>query len=866
MIADFAMRLLAVGWSASRRLPCGEALLCLLAGAGIAHGAGFQEDLEALTAAPHRLAGTAEGRAAADYMEEQLRQIAGGEVFVHEFPMWQTRTVRCELEIGGRTIPLSAIRPNLTVPPTTPEGGLTGPLVYVGQGRLNDYGEGLPESAIVLIDYDTREDWQHAFSLGARAVIFLAEENALAKGPRHVGIPVNIPRFYLAREDLGNVALPAGGAEATVHSEARWELSPGRNVLFHLPGTDPAFAGEGGETIILSAPLDGFGIVPEKSPAARRAANAAALLESARFFSANRPRRDVLFLFSDNHARSFQGARTVYGSLHLTDVQVEEQGRQHLAEQERLSGIRDVLGDVRGGGAVPDHPGARDALLRQARFSRDDFRQRLARERTALRGEEEPSPEAVARIEAGKERLSALNDALRTLSRGRVNEAEPALVREFAQATEVGIAQRLEELELLIRIDRQRAGLREALGGRRLLLHVAYDFSGNHETWGIAVGDSLERIYPFVVPDVNADRPGYYGRLLQALRGAVAGDENGFSSLATGTLRETSAGRELAGTTFLSEGSVAGVFGVYNLSLVTLHDGRPREGQPADTFENLDWQRIRSQAAEASRLLLIAANSAELSQRRVFSSLAVNEYPSWNNGRLSGHVAGLRVTGGLAEDRPAGRSLMAIWPMFPVAPGGTVRQIWSSQEQAIRLPAHEPVMLELIDSNGRFGVEGARRDFFTFMALLGTRFDERGELTAISAEQDVMRELATGRRATRCFLRANTSSGRERDRLSRGPEPVWPVRELRFLSPGGGFGRGSVQDLPGARSGFGGGDSGDDFWRGPRLRRNCRLVRRAGSQRERPMEDQREPARPVANARHPSSRFGRVSSAGVQMA
>ena len=152
-------------------------VLVWLIGAGDAAGE-YVDDLAALTAGSHRLAGTDEGAAAAGYIEGRLRAMPGVEVLPLEIAVQQTVEVdgAATLEVDGRMVEVRAMRPNVVVPPVTPAEGITGPLLYAGRGRLQDYGDRSPAGAVVVLGYDSGEAWELAFGLGARAVVFLGEE------------------------------------------------------------------------------------------------------------------------------------------------------------------------------------------------------------------------------------------------------------------------------------------------------------------------------------------------------------------------------------------------------------------------------------------------------------------------------------------------------------------------------------------------------------------------------------------------------------------------------------------------------------------------------------------------------------------
>jgi hypothetical protein len=123
----------------------------------------FLFDLRRLTAAPHRLAGSPHAYEAAEYITAQLAKL-GLETFFVDMPVWQTETTHARLEVHGREIAVLPLRPNVSAMPLTGPDGIKGPLLYAGKGRPEDYGKRSPEGAIVVLDYDSHDAWQRAFS------------------------------------------------------------------------------------------------------------------------------------------------------------------------------------------------------------------------------------------------------------------------------------------------------------------------------------------------------------------------------------------------------------------------------------------------------------------------------------------------------------------------------------------------------------------------------------------------------------------------------------------------------------------------------------------------------------------------------
>ncbi|MEX2389934.1 MAG: FtsX-like permease family protein [Phycisphaeraceae bacterium] len=795
----------------------------LPAAAGYADEASFRADLDAITQHPHRLSGTEEGRAVADHIERRLQETGLAQVFPLDIPVWQTDVERCELIVAGQRVPLAPIRPNLTVNPVTPAEGLTGPLMYVGAGEIEDYGRRSPDGAIVVLDYDSYENWSVAFALGAQAVIFLDHgDDVTPVQPKHTGIPGNLVRLYAHADDLAaaGVDLTADHDEAIVHSKVTWQERVGRNIIARIPGTDPGFVADRtqDEAMVLAVHYDSFGVVPTRSPGARSAANVAALLEAAETLHADPPRRDVILMFLDNQARYHQGARETYAALQMTGDEHAALTEQHQDEQRFFQEMRRRLSEEKLAFDTSGAEGNRltDALENEANFARIDLvhelrqlrlRAQPLRNELAGLGDEDPEgPAATPEIAALRERLAPMqaqidaqreaslrwDEIRRALHMGRLAEfvanqqayaegrfetdesqgwdqSERLSAREDAQRfvevfedlmerTLRRFDGRLAELAMLVAVDRQRDALRAAVGEPWIVLHVSYDFADGSSVWGPVVGDWTHRVFPHRVPQASADNPGYYGRVLSALRQARDALDQSFA-LDDSLMRDPTLGLSFAPRPFVNSGNVAGIFGIYNLAMMTGHDGRRHDGHPGDTVDVLDWTVLREQAREATALLRQTASGEGISLSRVFSSNHRTKRPGWSSstGRATGDYARLQIVGGLAEDRPATGAVMALWP--GMANSGGMPQHWASMEEAVSMPGFDPVMLEPVDHNGRFRLIVTRHDMHTDLAAVGARFDEQGHVEAISAMENMHQNAGSSMQASLFLGRGYTVTG-----------------------------------------------------------------------------------------------------------
>ncbi len=714
----------------------------------------FEADVKALTKHPHRLAGSAYGREAGDYITGRL-QALGLETITLDLPLFQTRTQACHLEVDGVKLPLLPLRPNLLMSPTTGAAGVSGPVMYAGQGELADYGSRKPTGAIVVLDYDSHNNWERAFALGAKAVVFLGGEEDVSVYRKAVPLPVNLLRFYAPASSRAVLDLKKDFTQGKLVSHVNWERGEGRTITAFLPGTSPKLEGSTlgrSELMVLSATYDSFGEVPEASPGARAAGNTAALLAAAEYFQNNRPARDLLIVFLDNQARYHQGARYFYDALMMKQRDSERVAQRHLAEQVH---VKQMLAGLEAGvETVQDSTLARamrDFMEKQAEFTRADVNQSLLDDRTersrAKRELSKDLPQATRltltdklaaveqRIATTEERVRQWDNMRRYLHEGeRTKTTDPAvfetLMTELTQKVKDRLQRRLDELTTRIDMDEQRQRLMSKVTDRWISLHVGYDLADVGPTWNLALSDWTERAYWGV--NAAGDTPGHYGRVLSAFREA-ARSMPADSGLALDALADTALASRFVPGRFVNSSMVAGTYSIYNLSLMTSFDRRLREGHPADTLDRLNWRHMQKQAHFATLLLERVANQTGISLNRVFTDQSLSKRPTWEGGRPSGDIVGLQVTGSLSEDRPAIDALIAVLPRG----GGALTGDWNFMNTPAQLPGFDPFVIEPIDANGRFSLLSIRKDFFNQAGGLGADFDALGNARAVSTMQTV---------------------------------------------------------------------------------------------------------------------------------
>ncbi len=274
--------------------------------------------VEALCATPHRLAGSAEGRAAGDHIIRRLREagFTDADLLIQPFEMVQLRLDPgdCYFERDGHRVAIEPLRPNGLALPVTPPEGLTAETVYLGDAHWSRF-DGLDvRGKIALIDYDCGERWTHAVHAGAVAVLFVTPPPAPADDPE-ADFPdteggskafyahLDIPRFCVAQADARTHGL-FEGARIRLFSRMAFQRTEGRNIMAFIPG---AAGSPQDEFVVLAGRYDTFGVLPFATRAPDQAANVAGLIEAAIALRATPPARSVAVMFFDNEAQEQAG-------------------------------------------------------------------------------------------------------------------------------------------------------------------------------------------------------------------------------------------------------------------------------------------------------------------------------------------------------------------------------------------------------------------------------------------------------------------------------------------------------------------------------------------------------------------------------
>ena len=272
--------------------------------ATLAHFAGWES----------RVAGYPGADAAARYIRETFREIGLAAIEVHEYDV----SVPVERAPGsirvaatGETAPLHGLWPNLVRTSTLPDGGRMARLIDGGDGSYARLDGKQVEDAVVLMDFNTGDAWLKSAYLGAAGVVFVEPDSTVyLEGERKfLTMPLDLPRYWVPREEgirlRERLAMsPAGEVEVHIEYRMDWERRPAWNILGTIPGTGPQLRDE---AIVLESYYDAMSVVPALAPGAEQAAGITALIELARYFRRNPPKRTLVFLATSAHHLGLRG-------------------------------------------------------------------------------------------------------------------------------------------------------------------------------------------------------------------------------------------------------------------------------------------------------------------------------------------------------------------------------------------------------------------------------------------------------------------------------------------------------------------------------------------------------------------------------
>lgn len=611
----------------------------------------FSDVIDKFSSLGDRSTGTAGNEKAAIYIKEEFERLGFEAMGSYRFSVPIMQHEKSTLALSNRTdaIDIRPIKGNAITPQTVPAPGLSGPMIYVGRGELENFNGQPVENSIVLMELDSGKNWLHAANLGAKALIYV-DRGIFPKlffEEKFELSPLQFPRFWIslnqAREAFGDFENAPGGqvaAEARLISELRWQIAVSENIYCLVPGTDPELSER---LIMVEAFYDSKATVAGLSPGADEAVGIATLLELARFLKEHPPKRSVLLIASNGHAQSLAGMREMIWSISARSKDLRSTKRSFAAQVKKTRKTIRLLKDLNFEPATDgESPDAEDIRMLKAAIDEHlkTESDRVSRQLMRLRLERKDQADTL--------RIQKLADERLLLKRLMWSSDFSALSAEDRQAILEFIPQTIEDQKAILS-DVSRYS-REIDDASRFRSQVkAYDLDAAISLHLSSNGDGFGAfnygwMFPFR-PRIN--RTAIYSTLDEVLRQGAAQIENdlGHTGMFKDSLRPSS--QRSWQSYFLDQpylgGELTALAGIHGLTFVTTHDARVRWGTPHDTPQYVDTAFALKQSAFVCRLIEHLAGAPRLHD---------DVFPRFGYSAVAGRAKFLRH-GELFADQPA---------------------------------------------------------------------------------------------------------------------------------------------------------------------------------------------------------------------
>lgn len=244
---------------------------------------------------------------AINYIEKSFRSNNLTNVQTLFYPLLIPYDRETSIMIDGKNYSAHTLAPNSVHICKTPS--LSGPVVYGGSGTFSDLDDRKIENSIVVLEFNSHDNWINAVSLGAKAIIFLSppETDRYEVEFKKIDIPLYIPRIYIDNITVAEIVKELSFEPVnsiTLHSDIEWVSIEAKNLMGVLPGLDD-------DIIIISSYFDSNSIIPSISPGADEACGIATLLELIHLMREENitPQKTIMFLALSGHNQGAAGAR-----------------------------------------------------------------------------------------------------------------------------------------------------------------------------------------------------------------------------------------------------------------------------------------------------------------------------------------------------------------------------------------------------------------------------------------------------------------------------------------------------------------------------------------------------------------------------
>ena len=582
-------------------------------------------------AARVRTPGTEGYEQTAAYIEKQIAALGDKVEFrKHDFSVMVPVTHSASLDIpAGGQIKVYPFWPAGIRLNATPNEGITGRLVYAGEGKINQIRPKDIDGQIAVVESAASSNWQQLALFGAKAIVVLGGDSVNNADLRthDTVIPFNLPRFFLPDGDFAKkLRQGAITGEVMLRATADWEPKTAHNYYVVIKARPAAAAPNPAD--MLSVPYDAGGLVPDLAYSASQAVQTASGLAIMREFANNPIRRPVVIFFSGADSIQMLGTRQMFMALGdvpptwQRELDTLKETRDRAASQ--LATIRRLLDNPASVDVNRDRPALRrivdiveaDTVLDQDQLFRIRIvpvadrtpelkakEQRIEKRQTLLNAVRYAFTRKLDEVKSPEIQSDAREYILRGIARLGGDPAQPGLLQQYDA--------RRSALEKRIELYRWLAGITGRSGepdirnnnARIIEMLIALDLSDSGVRFGpMYRGNFREASNISHIQDYRD----WFNRLTDD-RDKGKSDAQWFGQIGKVFDMEPLSGSRAPQSWLqapLAIGSeLCQYWGVPGFSLVTLDDLRLKRDTPRDTLDGLRLENIEPQLLAATELL-----------------------------------------------------------------------------------------------------------------------------------------------------------------------------------------------------------------------------------------------------------------------
>ena len=214
-----------------------------------------------------------------------------------------------EVEDTGEVFTIHGLWPNLVKTTTLPTGGVRGHLLWGGTGDVSEFNGRDIEGAVVLMEFNSWNNWLNAAMLGAQQIVFIEPDSTFTAQAetKFLQVPNSVERFWIDKtsgERLKTLIAEREKVNVTLKARMDWEKKETRNILGWIRGTDPVLREK---IVVINTYYDAMSVVPARAPGAEMACGIVGMMKLAEYFSKYPPKHTLLFLASSAHHLGFRG-------------------------------------------------------------------------------------------------------------------------------------------------------------------------------------------------------------------------------------------------------------------------------------------------------------------------------------------------------------------------------------------------------------------------------------------------------------------------------------------------------------------------------------------------------------------------------